>query len=328
MPTHMSYTPIANHTLEVVGVTTLNGLPALELIFTAIGAGQSGMNFETVSGITLSGSTTYNISCFIALVSGSLTNFDFLGIRSRVDAGTAANGPLTSPVNLSSTIQRLSNTYTTASDATAGRMQFLWQTTGAATVRFLLAAPQFELGAFATSPILPPIGAPAQSTRAADSAIMSSTNFSSWYRQDQGTVFANYKSTSVISGATRRIVEISDGGITNRIILGYSGSTNSRLLIVSAGVNTVDINLTGVDRDLRAAYAYRANSYQHAAISTNFSSISAEVTTGNMPATNMDRMFIGSQDGTTSSTILNGTIRKIAYYPLRLPNTELQAITR
>jgi hypothetical protein len=39
-----------------------------------------------------------------------------------------------------------------------------------------------------------------------------------------------------------------------------------------------------------------------------------------------DRLFIGSRTG--SSLILNGTIRRLTYWPQRLPNSTLQAITQ
>jgi hypothetical protein len=56
---------------------------------------------------------------------------------------------------------------------------------------FRFAAPQLELGAFPTS-YIPTTGAAA--TRAADVASISGSNFSSWYRQDEGTVFADCNS--------------------------------------------------------------------------------------------------------------------------------------
>jgi hypothetical protein len=38
-------------------------------------------------------------------------------------------------------------------------------------------------------------------------------------------------------------------------------------------------------------------------------------------------MFIGSADGLTANTFLNGTIRRIAYYPVRVTDAQLQALT-
>jgi hypothetical protein len=39
----------------------------------------------------------------------------------------------------------------------------------------------------------------------------------------------------------------------------------------------------------------------------------------------VDRMLIGSTNGVAA---LNGTIARLAYYPVRLPDAQLQALTR
>jgi hypothetical protein len=87
-----------------------------------------------------------------------------------------------------------------------------------------------EAGAFATSWI-PTTGTTA--TRSADVASITGANFSRWYRQDEGTVFAQlHRGNSHSGGQTRRCVEIGVAGSTiNRLILGYNATVVSRFLV-------------------------------------------------------------------------------------------------
>lgn len=174
IPTRFVWQPAAGHTLNIIGVTTVNGLPTLEVEFVATGAGQSVLSFELSSGVALSGNRSYVFSVLAALVGGSLTNVDLISIRHRIDATTAFNGPNVFLTGLTPALQRYNGGFlTAASGQTAGRMQFVWNTTGPATTRLRFAAPQFELvGAVAylntaaiTTPIFPAVGAPNTSTR-------------------------------------------------------------------------------------------------------------------------------------------------------------------
>lgn len=69
------------------------------------------------------------------------------------------------------------------------------------------------------------------------------------------------------------------------------------------------------------ASAYAANDF---AVSLNAGAVVTD-TTGAVPA-GVNRLYIGS-DSNGVINFLNGTIKKIAYYPLRLTNAQLQALT-
>jgi hypothetical protein len=68
------------------------------------------------------------------------------------------------------------------------------------------------------------------------------------------------------------------------------------------------------------AIAYKASDF---AVTSN-GSAPATQTSGSVP-TGVNQMQIGSAVG--GSEFLCGTIRRIAYYPVRLPNSTLQALT-
>ena len=161
----------------------------------------------------------------------------------------------------------------------------------------------------------------ATATRAADVASITGSNFSSWYRQDEGTVFADAVGVSIISGATRRYLEISDGTISERTFLGYSSTSNGRFFITDNGTTQADINVISTFSPKMAA-GYVANGIQMAANGV----LGTEDTSANLPTVN--RLILGSQDSSTANTFLNGTIRRLTYWPARLPNETLQNITQ
>jgi hypothetical protein len=179
---------------------------------------------------------------------------------------------------------------------------------------------QLEAGAFATS-YIPTVAS--QVTRAVDAAVMTGTNFSSWYNQAEGTLYGessipaiNTSGVSIYASAT-----ISDGTINNFLNIRAFTTAGSLLWDATGRTNGVDQFDTGqqtygtnviVKNSLAYATNNVGNSVNGQAVSTDTSVI--------LPIVN--QLVIG---GLTNN--LNGHIRKIAYYLRRLANTELQAIT-
>jgi hypothetical protein len=175
---------------------------------------------------------------------------------------------------------------------------------------------QLEVGAFPTS-YIPTVAS--QVTRNADAASMTGTNFSSWYRADEGTLFAETASPNSFS---RVQISVNDGTNNNKIepVL---ASGNAYLLGVNVGGSAVGSattsNTTTANVSAKTAGAYKVNDF---AVSLNAGTVATD-TSGVLPV--VDRMFIGQR--TAGSVSLNGTIKKLAYYPARLSNTELQGLT-
>lgn len=164
VPTRWQAVAGSGHTINIIGTSTVQGLPCIEIELSAGAvAATTQIHFEQISGIALSASTAYVPSILARRTSGDFSNVVLCGIRGRTDLATANNGTTTSITGIStSVLTRVAAAYTTPADATTGRMTLLWQTSGAgaALTRLLLAVPQMELGAFVTSPILPPAGTP------------------------------------------------------------------------------------------------------------------------------------------------------------------------
>jgi hypothetical protein len=178
------------------------------------------------------------------------------------------------------------------------------------------------MGAFATSYIKTEA---ASVTRNADAASMTGTNFSSWFNNGEGTLYGEVSSAAIaISGTSRRIANITDGTESNRITISWAGATNIGAAFATvSGVTQAGFNSPSgaYAFPTKVSFAYKVNSFN---ASVN-ASIFTEDTSGTVPVVN--RMTIG--DIVTGGTIqnINGHIRKIAYYPIRVTNAQLIALT-
>jgi hypothetical protein len=179
---------------------------------------------------------------------------------------------------------------------------------------------QLEAGAFVTSYIQT---VASQVTRSTDLAVMTGTNFSTWYNATEGTLYANGKSVNAISGTVaRRYAEINGGTSTNNISVEFRNTTQSRLSVNVSNISQASITSGGtIDQFSKLAGAYATNNF---AFSAN-GSLGTPDTSGNIPV--VSQLNIGSRADNAGSACINGHIRQIIYYPRRLGNAELQAIT-
>jgi hypothetical protein len=185
--------------------------------------------------------------------------------------------------------------------------------TGDGTSGIFIWGAQTEAGDFPTS-YIPTVAS--QVTRAADIAVMTGTNFSSWYNAVEGTLFANY---SAFASGTRTMAAINDNTANESIRL-RTISTNPFFTVTDGGVDQADIDAGTVASNIvyKFAGAYAANDF--AASIAGGAAVTD--TSGSIPT--VDRMMIGNSAATNA---LNGHIRQIVYYPRRLSNADLQGIT-
>jgi hypothetical protein len=211
---------------------------------------------------------------------------------------------------------------TQTSDGTSGAMRVTLRS--GSTVGFdatsqgvLLWGAQLEAGAFPTS-YIPTTGTAA--TRSADVASISGSNFSSWYRQDEGTVFLS-ASVPQPSNGNRRVAFATDGTFNNRVGILFNSSNNPQFLLSAAGVTTAAISssLTATGF-VQSAAGYAVDNFAFAAGGV----LAGTDTSGAVPST-VDQLSIGSSDGADR---IHGHIRRIAFWPSRLSDSTLQAITQ
>jgi len=193
--------------------------------------------------------------------------------------------------------------------------------TGDGTTSIYLWGAQLEAGAFATSYI--PTTTTAL-TRNADAASMTGTNFSSWYNASEGTLFSesiNLPGQSAV--VFPRIANINDG-TTNNVITTVWRSDTSRLYgaVTVSGVNVAEVGVVGVTQTNanKIALGYATNNF---AASVNGGAVNTD-TSGAVP-TGLTALGIGRQ--ASAADFINGYIRRIAYYPVRVTNAQLQALT-
>jgi prepilin-type N-terminal cleavage/methylation domain-containing protein len=209
------------------------------------------------------------------------------------------------------------------------RFSFATSTATAASYGFLIGVPsgtvyafgaQLEAGAFPTS-YIPTTTATV--TRAADVASITGANFSSWYNQTEGTVFAEGNSYGFSASSFPTFAGISDGTGNNKLHYAYITQTIGGYLVASGGANVVELYPAVTANPRRAAFAAAANNY---AVSFNGASPTVD-TAGNMPA-GVNQMQIGNLLGAGATNNFFGTIKRLTYWPARLPNTTLQSITQ
>jgi hypothetical protein len=259
----------------------------------------------------------YAASVYIEAVSGSIG-----------DAILVTNGTTTAT----------QNTFVT-NPSTPGRYTVLFTATGTGTVNIrygigtsavvagtcsvTMSRPQCEAGAFPTS-VIPTTTT--SLTRAADDAVVNTLN--PWYSATAGTLFAEYNIPFALTAGTGpRLASLQGAGgpAVDELplfivqISGKAASVNA----FTAGVNAGRVDATAsfaANTTTKAAYAYALNDR---AVTTGGSVPTTSATVYTIPTVTL--MRLGTQGSGFSQ--INGYLRRISYYPRRLSNAELQAIT-
>ena len=186
--------------------------------------------------------------------------------------------------------------------------------TGDGTSGIYLWGAQVEAGAFATS-YIPTVAS--QVTRTADICSIVAPNFAPWYNQSEGTFSINF--STIYSG----------GAFGASYILGFDNNTNKRIIYIFSGADqaiTFDgsTNVAAIGdvtgQTAKVASAYSAT--DRAIVSNGGAVATGTVAAGYSTAT---LLSIGSYG--FSGNNINGHIRSIRYYPTRLSDAQLQALT-
>lgn len=179
---------------------------------------------------------------------------------------------------------------------------------------------QLEAGAFATS-YIPTVASTV--TRNADAASMTGTNFSSWYSAPEGTLYCELG--SLLSTSTTQVPGFNVGDSNNRIELRPVGNAigHARGVVQVNGSGQVDISITTLASTAarKVGLVYKVNDFY---ITGNGSTGGASSSSGTLPVVSQAQIGTAPYDANLKT---NGTIKKIAYYPMRVTNAQLQALT-
>lgn len=330
LPTNWSST-LSGLTQTVVGTGIEDGINYIDIRLNGTTTGTSaGIRFETPTGVAVAPGQTWTVSTFGRLVGGSaanITNFA-VGISGLTAGGVATtdtgSSSMTAVINSASIARTRTARALTYADATTAfaRVQFIVSfAVGAAVDATLrIGLPQMELGAFATS-VIPTSGAAA--TRAGDTATVTGANFSSWYNQSEGALNVQYVMEGVKSIGAQRIAQIDDGTETSRIGLFLTSSNNPQATVAIAVGNQGNVTTTAVvvaGAVAKQAFAYKLNDFNlgyNGAVGTTDTSV-------DIPAAMTAMRFAAP---IASAATSNMWLQRITYYPRRLSNAELQAIT-
>jgi hypothetical protein len=189
--------------------------------------------------------------------------------------------------------------------------------TGTTDANIFLWGAQLEVGAFPTSYI--PTTTTAL-TRNADVASMTGTNFSSWYNASEGTVFGQFLRTASANSVQGRVFSLSDGSNNAVIEIYQTGATNPAAQIGNSG-SQAQWTPTGftVGLPIKEILAYKLNDSN-----ASFNG-SAETPDTVCTIPTLNQAQIGNRWDNIRN--LNGYVQRLAYYPTRLPNATLQALT-
>ena len=186
---------------------------------------------------------------------------------------------------------------------------------------------QLESGSFPTS-YIPTAGTAA--TRAADICSIEGGNFSSWYNQNEGTMFESVTLMKSTNSGFFNFIS-SDGSRWQTFL--YNSFSQIRSQLSAAGnspkttiiANTVDVvNKFAVTQSATSSdFALAANGG-----SVVYGDYNAPGTFTGIELTNANNKNTGGSVNNNYQTQLSGHISRLTYYPKRLPDIELQQLTK
>jgi hypothetical protein len=161
----------------------------------------------------------------------------------------------------------------------------------------------------------------AQVTRASDVAVMTGTNFSSWYNPGQGSIVVQAKPPNATQVFSTVLAFAGATPSQDFIYLGRNGTNATGFIYVSnVSQGTFNFGTWANGTTGKTSISYATNNvafcFNGGTVTTN--------TTASIPT--LIKAYIGNfSDG--GSTIWNGTIAKVSYYPTALTSAQLQALT-
>jgi hypothetical protein len=214
---------------------------------------------------------------------------------------------------------RVTYTFTTPAGCTSVRVYPFRNSSAITSSTVHLWGAQLEEGSFPTS-YIPTTDSTV--TRAADVASISGSNFSSWYRQDEGTVFvdANGQGSNVPLSDFHSLAAFSDGTNNTRIELGYmtAGSAYWNLRVSGSSSTNLSPSTSDIRRKLAGSF--------DSSIAQATANGDTVLTDASVVIPTVNKLDIGGLNNTDIKEF-SGTIRRLVYWGQRLPDSTLVNIT-
>lgn len=216
--------------------------------------------------------------------------------------------------------QSLTRTFTNA--GTGAIVQALMNDVYQGTGSFVYWGAQLEQGAFPTS-YIPTTSA--QVTRSYDNAFIASTGFS--HRSDEGTLYAEaFTPLGQAAGSNNSTIVTIGNPNAYLARIAYNASLNPRFAAMNNSFAVINVFASATS----ATVIKYAGAYSMSQTSIALSVNGGTVVTSNtiLPLAIVTPLVQIGFFGTTPDGIWNSCIKKIAYYPKRLTDIQLQEITK
>jgi len=187
-----------------------------------------------------------------------------------------------------------------------------------------VAWPQAEVASFVSTPILPPVGAPAVSTRGADIA---STLISGFGLTGNGVGTILMRATlpqSAPTGVNQMLFQVDDGSDSNRYVVRNAGGGNTieMLHVVdSDGISPVSLGSMTPGTSFSVGVTYDAAGRLAGAF--NVGAVSAAA---GGPTSGLTRLLEGSSGATGGAEAMHGTIQRLIVLPRLVSDAELRSL--
>lgn len=257
----------------------------------------------------------YMLSVFVRMDDGGVPVFGGTGPTN--DGGLVIGGQIVTSVtaqHVGGGIYRLSGSRShTAVNSANGVIKY----TSNSARGFKVSGYQLE-AASTVSPYIPTTTVAV--TRSADAAVITSLG-ALGFNPSEGTLVTRAVAPAHPTNVNNVLWALTNGTAAERV-QGFLNTGNLWLRVDSGGstqVNTATANAAGTMIEYKAAHAYKLNDY---AFALNGGAVVTD-TVALVPS--IDRLRVASRyDG---NEVLNGWMKSLRYYPRRLSNAELQALT-
>lgn len=322
-------------TRQIVGTGVENGITYIDIRVSGTTSGALIFAIQTEGNTQTAAlnAQRWTSALYARLVAGSLTNITRVShiVRYNDVAGVLLTSGAVDIVPTAAALntQRFANTVlsTNASTAFVGQLVQIEAGAGVAIdITLRIGLPQLELGFYASS-VIPTTTV--EVTRALDQAFINT--LTPWYNVTESSFVVQYQlsSGSAVSISTSRFAfDFTEAPLTdNRLAIQaiVNALVADRVLVTSAGGSvSFSSNGTTVGTTPRTvAAAYKSNDF--AASATGATTIA--VATGTTMPVNQTAVRLGGQIANSNNGQLGGWLRRFTYYPRRMTNAELLALT-
>jgi hypothetical protein len=323
VPTNWAIAAGTGLSAQIVGTGTIGGFTYLDVRVHGTAGSTTGCTFlpDGATQIAAVSGQTWTASWFWAFVGGTFANstnlYFSIDERDSGAVGLAASNLADSRSSITASLQRasLSRTLNNGSTAAVSTSVRFFVTNGAAIdATFRLAAPQLELGAFASSPILTTTTAVTRAAETCTATRVAATLLS-------GTVLVDgTMPPGITSGVNQYLWAADDTTTSNRVIL-FANTSNIQSTMTAGGSLQGNLTITtpSVGGGFKFGHRWAANNLGTV---LNGGSVGTD-TSATVPSVTVERLGHAS----IATQEWYGYIRRVRRYPTAWNDSELQLAT-